>query len=131
MNFVEDFKYRHIIYHWKSFFTTNIDLRLLYQNKTPFGSDQLSKIRQYARKCVLSIRVVSSRTDGTITTRRPKGFDWYLLACKIGQRTARNVGEPQPSHAQPTVANDSDWGVGKPCPTVSLCSAPFGLAHAP
>ena len=53
-------------------------LRSLPQNKALIGSDQLSKLRHFAWKSVPTIRTLSSRTDGTIATRRSRGTCWDL-----------------------------------------------------
>ena len=68
--FENNSKYRHIIYCWKSFFATSMDSRSFPQNKAPFGWNQLSKFCHFAQKSVLTIRILSSRTEGTITTKR-------------------------------------------------------------
>ena len=75
--FVNESKYRHIIYYWKSFFTTSIDSRSLPQNRAPFGSNQLSKFCYFAWKYASLIRALSSWTKGTIMTRRPQGIDLH------------------------------------------------------
>ena len=64
-----EFKHKHIIYHWKSFFATNIDSRSLSKNKALFGLCLLSKFCHFARKSVPIIRTLLSWTEGTITTR--------------------------------------------------------------
>ena len=48
--FANDFKYRHIIYHWKEFFITCMNLRLLPQNNAPFSSDPLAKFVIFCTK---------------------------------------------------------------------------------
>ena len=73
--FVNEYKYRHIIYRWKSFFTMINNSRSLAQNMVPFDSDQLSKFRKFAQKSMPPIRALSSRTEGTNTTRRLRVTD--------------------------------------------------------
>ena len=61
--FANDFKHRHFIYHWTIFFTIK-NLRLLPQNKSSFGSDQLAKF--CIGKCI--------DDPGTFFTNR--GYYW-------------------------------------------------------
>ena len=67
--FANDCKHRHIIYYWKLFFTTSMDLRSLPQNNASFSSNQFSKFCHFARKYMMSIWPLSLRMEGTITTR--------------------------------------------------------------
>ena len=68
--FANDFKYSHIIYCWKEFFGTIMNLRSLSQNKVLFGLDQLAKFVAYVQKSVSTIRSFSTWTKGTIVTKR-------------------------------------------------------------
>ena len=58
--FANDSKHRHIIYSWKSFFTTSMNSRSLPQNETLFDSDPLAKFVAFAWKSVLTIQALSS-----------------------------------------------------------------------
>ena len=111
MTFVNDSKHRHIIDRWKAFFATIKNSRSVSQNNAPFGSNQLSKFCHFSWKCVLSIQVFSSRTEGTITMRRPKGIDWHprmamgvvgdgvlSLLCRVPHRRSRSM--PWVEHRQ-------------------------------
>ena len=94
--FANNFKHRHIIYHWKEVFITSMDSRSLPQNKTSFGSDQLTKFIIFARKKVSTIQAFSLQTEVTILMRRPREIDWNLeMAVKVawGRRSnARSCG---------------------------------------
>ena len=68
--FANDTKYRHIIYCWKVFFDTIMDLRSLPQNKALVGLDQQLKFRHFARKSVPTIWALSSRTKGIFLKRK-------------------------------------------------------------
>ena len=74
--FANDFK--HIIYHWKIFFSTSMNSRLLPQNKAPFRLDQLVKCVVTTWKNVSTIRAFSPWTKDTIVMRRPWGIGWHL-----------------------------------------------------
>ena len=50
--------------------------RLLPQNKIPFGLDLLAKFIVFAHKCTLEIRILLSRTEGTIVRRLSRGTCW-------------------------------------------------------
>ena len=76
--FANDFKHMRIIYHWKSFFATINNLRLLLENMALFGLDQLLKFSQFSRKSVSSIRAFLSRMEGTNTVRRLRANNWNL-----------------------------------------------------
>ena len=54
----------------------SMNLRSLYQNKAPFGLDQLVKFVIFAWKSMWTICALSSRTDGTIVMKRPKETGW-------------------------------------------------------
>ena len=54
----------------------NMDSRSLPQNKTSFGSNQLSKFRHFTQKSVPTIWPLSLWIEGTTIIRRPKGIDW-------------------------------------------------------
>ena len=90
---------RHVIYCWIVFFTTSINLRSLPQNKTPFGSDSLTKFVIFAQKNVLTIRVFSSRIQGIIVTRRSRETYWDL---ETVVKVAGDDGANSDSHDLPT-----------------------------
>ena len=46
------------------------------QNKASFDSNQLAKFFVSAQKSMPTIQTFSSRTDGTIVMRRPRGSGW-------------------------------------------------------
>ena len=71
-----DSKHKHIIYHWKWFFATINNLRLLPENKASFGTDQLSKFWQFTSKSVLS-NLVTFITNGRY--RYDRGDERNLL----------------------------------------------------
>ena len=73
--FVNDSKYRHNIYRWKSFFAMIKNSRSLPQNKASFGSDLLAKFCYFVRKSVLMIAALSSQMDGTIS-KRSSSWSW-------------------------------------------------------
>ena len=75
--FASNSKYRHIIYRWKPFFTTSINLRLLCQNKVPFGLDPPTKFVIFVRKSVPISRALSSWTEGTIVMKKPRETCWH------------------------------------------------------
>ena len=63
--FVHDFKHRQIIYRWKAFFITSMNLSVP-QNKAPFGLDLLAKFFIFSQKYMSTIRAFSSGTEDTI-----------------------------------------------------------------
>ena len=67
--FVNYSKHGHIIYYWKLFFVTSMDLRSLPQNKPPFVGDQLIKFCHFSWESVLAIWLFSLWTEGTIVKR--------------------------------------------------------------
>ena len=62
------------VWDWSQFLIKN-SISLL-QNKAPFDSNQLSKLRYFTRKSMPT--TLSSWTEGSITTRRLRGIDWHL-----------------------------------------------------
>ena len=52
------------------------NLRSLPEDKTSFGTDQLSKFDILSRKVCLTIRPLSSQTEGTFTILRLKATCW-------------------------------------------------------
>ena len=67
-----------ILYIIKNNFSPRLTMRDRYLKiRLCFGSDQLSKFHQFVQKCVLSIRAFSSRVEGTIRKRRPRGTDLH------------------------------------------------------
>ena len=75
--FTNDFKHRHIINRWKSFFSTSMNSRSLPQNEALFGSDSLAKFATFVQKSMSMIWALSSRTEGTILTKRPCWAWWH------------------------------------------------------
>ena len=67
--FANDPKHRYIIYHWKVFFTTSMNLRLLPQNKDLFGLDLITKFVASVYKYMSVIRALSLQTQGIILKR--------------------------------------------------------------
>ena len=55
-----------------------MESRSLPQNNASFGSDQLSKLLNFAQKSVSTIWPLSSQMKGTNTTRRLRETNWNL-----------------------------------------------------
>ena len=70
--FTNDFKHRHIIYHWKTFFYHEYEFEII----TSIGSNQLAKFVISARKSMSMTRAFSLQTEGTIMMRRPIAIGW-------------------------------------------------------
>ena len=91
----------------KEFFTVIIDLRLLAQNKTPFGSNQLANFWQ---KCMSTIQALLSQTDGTIGTRRLRGTCWdQELSSTSSEKWRSAAANLRPRHARTCVATAVIW----------------------
>ena len=77
--FTNGTKHRQIIYRWKAFFVTSMNLGSLPQNKALFGSDLFAKFL-FARKYVPMIRALSSGNEDTILKRSSRWIRCHLVS---------------------------------------------------
>ena len=75
--FANDFKHRQIIYGWKVFFITSMNLESLSQNKVSFGSDPHVKFVIFAQKYVPTVRALSTWTEDTILNKKLCWTWWH------------------------------------------------------
>ena len=91
--------------------------RLLPQNMAPFGSDQLSKFYQFARKSMLPLWVLSSRTEGTYTAKRLRITDWNLeMAVGMARDDALLLFSPRPTKCGRPLPWVAHWQLGNCLP---------------